>query len=228
MDGLFASTPTLKLPQISSIGPPPEKHADRVVAAMMRHLVERSAHLRSTLADVLKEGYRAGSARAQTKLAQRIKRAGAVDVHLIPGKRGQYRLMFDDISGWDPHQDGPIGPSDPIPPKPWLVFHVSEIRNPGNNLRPKFFTHPAVFITHHVLSRAAQRLDLRTTGDAQTLTKFIAHAAMVLMANEVEFDPEKAPPNGHRIQLELKTGGTITLVCKKHTTRAALVAATIF
>jgi hypothetical protein len=92
----------LAVPEIQSVGAPHELHADRVVAAMMRHLSKQHAALWELIDGVTKGGYvRDGNPRAQGKLRDRIKAAGASFVHLEAGKRGKYKLIVSDLVGWD-------------------------------------------------------------------------------------------------------------------------------
>jgi hypothetical protein len=52
--------------EIQSVGAPPERHADRIVADMMRHLAEQQASLWETVNDVTKSPHtRDGNPRAQ-------------------------------------------------------------------------------------------------------------------------------------------------------------------
>ena len=62
---------------ISSVGPPHPLHADRVIALMTRHLVDRARHIRDALKDIAFNA-NDGSPRAQQRLAQRLGRAGTV------------------------------------------------------------------------------------------------------------------------------------------------------
>src|SRR5262249_7914305 len=86
---------------ILSIGPPPERHADRVVAAMLRQLAQTRAHLFPAICAALQSSSD-GTPQAQRKLERRIKEAGALSTLLTPGKRGRYTLHFCDCTGWDP------------------------------------------------------------------------------------------------------------------------------
>jgi hypothetical protein len=84
---------TMPALEIQSVGAPPEKHADRVVAEMMRHLAKQHAEMWDTIKSAAHGPFvRDGNPRAQRKLAEKVKAAGAKYVHLEPGKRGKYRL----------------------------------------------------------------------------------------------------------------------------------------
>jgi hypothetical protein len=70
--------------EIQSVGLPPERHADHVVAAMMRQLAEARKTLWETVAEAIVDSSD-GSPKAQRKMEQRIRRAGAVQTE--PGER---------------------------------------------------------------------------------------------------------------------------------------------
>jgi hypothetical protein len=83
--------------------------------------------------EITKCGYvRDGNPRAQGKLCDRIKAAGASFLHLEPGKRGKYKLILSDLVGWNPHTDCIIAVGDPIPEKPWLANLVHTIEGLGH------------------------------------------------------------------------------------------------
>jgi hypothetical protein len=216
-------------PIITSVGPPPERHADRVVAAMMRHLVAQRMVTWRAIAKVLATSYDR-SPRAQQKLAERLRRAGARHLDLEPGKKGRYRLAFSDVVGWDPILDDMITSTGEIPPRPWLAIHLVSAIGTGKAHDPvQHRAMPVLFITHHVLSRSAQRAGARTVADLMAVVTSIEDAAVGSMGElgvDRWLDP---PPEGRRLQiLGSGTEGSITVVLKRHETRHALVAATVF
>jgi hypothetical protein len=82
---------------IQSVGPPPERHADRIVAEMLRQLaVQRAKRFPAIAAAIL--GSRDGGPRAQRRMQERVERAGAIGTSLTPGKRGSYTLLFCDLT----------------------------------------------------------------------------------------------------------------------------------
>src|SRR5262245_23465312 len=100
---------------IQSLGPPPEKHADRVVAELMKQLAAKHARLWAALNEIVNaNALNAGSPRAQHKLEARLQQAGAL-TYLEPGKRGKYVLGMYSLVGWDPMRDAGIAVGDPIP-----------------------------------------------------------------------------------------------------------------
>ena len=148
--------------EIQSIGLPHEIHADRVVAQMLRQVAETSAPYISGFVERIKASSD-GSPKAQRKLAARIIQAGGFEVELMPGKRGRYELSFYSWCCWNDTTDRLIGPGDVPPPKPWiatLFFHLISKGGGSRDLELRYT--PTCFITHHCLSRAAQRFGMRT------------------------------------------------------------------
>jgi hypothetical protein len=147
--------------EIQSFGPPPEKHADRVVAEMLCRLAKDHARLWVAINEIV-DNNRDGNPRAQQKIAAKIRAAGAVHVTLNPGKRGRYTLLVFSYIGWDPARDSVITPGDPLPPKPWVANVFHEITGEGrgwiNTCARSLF-----YLTHHSISRAAQRWGFRTS-----------------------------------------------------------------
>jgi len=57
---------------IQSIGPPPERHADRIIGEMMRKLAHDRAQLWDGVAKVFYSSGWSGGVRAQRRMAQRM------------------------------------------------------------------------------------------------------------------------------------------------------------
>jgi hypothetical protein len=215
--------------EIKSVGSPPERYADRIVALMLQQLAEQQAQ-RCRMIDELISGSRGGTPKAQQKLAARLEKAGALFVELKPGKRGKFDLCFLEVWGWDAAQDKPILPEHPgpQPEKPWLFCHVNHVEGRGTGMK----MYPLVFITHHCLSRAAQRLEARTVADLIATAKLIILGAnKLVMKQGIQRLLDEAPPNGHRVSVEcdLAIGRyAVTVVLEPHRTRPALVARTVF
>jgi hypothetical protein len=216
-------------PEITSVGSPPERYADRIVALMLQQLAEQQAQ-RSRLITDLISGSRGGTPKAQQKLAARLEKAGALNVDLRTGKRGRFELCFLELLGWDAAQDEAILPehSGPWPEKPWLVCHVNGLEGRGAGTKMA----PLVFITHHCLSRAAQRLEVRTAADLRVMTELIILAASKLvMKLGIGRILDEMPPDGYRVQVEVELAVgryAVTVVLERHRTRPALVALTVF
>ncbi len=208
---------------IHSIGAPPERHADRVVAKLLRHLSTVTAGLLPNINAVV-EGSSDGSPRAQRKLEARLKQKGAIGTILKPGKRGRYEIRFFLWTGWDPARGATIELDDPIPPKPWLSCNVYTLRSAGRGLGlVQLFVDPMLFFTHHALSRLAQRHGAKTSDDLVNAV-MDAWAATMELAKKEGFDRLFKPsPAGWRVRTE--TGGTVVL--KRYERFNALIATTI-
>lgn len=202
--------------QVDADTRPPERHADRVVAQLMRDLAQKQALVAKSMRDAFAASSRDGSPRAQQRMANRIKAAGAIHVDLKSGTRGRYRLMIEELRGWDPAEHRTICVFDPVPEKPWLVWYVTRIDGRAHDVKSV----PVMFVTHHALSRAAQRFGVRTA-------EHIVNVTWHTWLSTVEKSKSPAwllnpPPQGHRINL----GDGVTAVLRRHETEGTLVVAT--
>jgi hypothetical protein len=215
-------------PTIHSIGPPPERHADRVVAEMLRQLAVQKAARFPAIISALKSS-RDGGPRAQRRMQERVERAGALASLLTPGKRGCYELFFYDLTGWDVSRDAEITTSDRIPDKPWLAYHMNLLTSLGRGREQrKLKSSPILFITHHVLSRTAQRFGATHSQHLLNATLCIFNGMLeqveqVEQAGGLRQWLDAIPPEGLRLPVV-----NAIVVLKRHETRKALVAATIF
>jgi hypothetical protein len=216
---------------ISSIGAPHELHADRIVANMLKHFAQQNAKMWDVIHSITKGPFvRDGNPRAQKKLAERVKTAGAEWVQLTPGKRGRYRLSIYAMVGWNPNTDSIIEVGDTIPPKPWLADMFHTITGLGRGLI-ECVTHSALFITHHSLSRCVQRWQARTLADLLKVIKTISTVALeyiVKLQDKIENDDANwhhTPPDGIRVPLP---NDVAVVVLKAHEKFRALVVVTVF
>jgi hypothetical protein len=203
-------------PQIHSVGPPPALHADRVVAEMLRRLAQRRAGLWAAILEAVANS-KDGGPRAQRRMAARIRRAGADYVELQTGTRGRYELHVYTTGGWDAGRDDEIGLDDPIPTRPWVVYFLTVIRGRGAKLK----SWPVLFITHHALSRTAQRFGMRSEPDLEAAANLIWTSAL----NHLKDTPERwfePPARGHFVPL----GADGIVILERHRKRPALVAVT--
>jgi hypothetical protein len=207
---------------IQCVGAPPERHADRVVAQMLRDLARKRAQLMPAIITAIDKS---GSPKAQQKMAERVRQAGAVKVILEPGKRGRYELEIYELAGWDPIRDEEISVGDPIPEKPWIAYYLTRLESKGRGRGFEFASASALLITHHALSRTAQRLGFRTSEHMLHAATLIWNATAGFINNNSGrwIDP---PPQGQRAPLGI---GDAIVVLKRHETRkTTLVAATVF
>jgi hypothetical protein len=212
-------------PVIRSVGPPPARHADRVVSEMLRVISERRARILPMIRQTWFEG-RDGNPSAQLKLAERLERAGAIGARVMePGKRGRFYMQLHDMSGWNPARNAPIDPGDAIPDTPQLAYWITNIEGLGRgqyNIRSK----PFLIITHHALSRFAQRCGGRDVDDMFDCVNAVWRtAAMLLRSLDDDLDRWLAPPSaGWRVKLD---DGTIA-VLGRHESMRSLVLKTVW
>ena len=155
---------------IQSIGAPPERHADRVVAEMLQAIVKTRLRRMEQIGQVLLTTPD-GNPRAQRKLADKLMAAGGgflLHVAVEPGKRGRYKMILRVLDGWDSGRraviyDGPAGAAT-IPERPWLTVTTIRRVSAGRHDYDVFFSWD-LFVTHHALSRLAQRCGARTPAD---------------------------------------------------------------
>jgi hypothetical protein len=210
---------------IQSINAPPERHADRVIAAMLRDLARRRAEIAKAIITARLTS-RDGQPRAQQRMVERIRKAGAVDVTLKPGTRGRYELTIYELVGWDPIRDAEIRVNDPLPAKPWVAAFITRIANRGRDVKSA----PMLFISCHCLSRCAQRFGLRVADEIIT-TSLAIWGATLDMGTSEDMTPQQLfnpPPQGHRAVVDGGEGKSgMVVVLRKHEQRNALVAATV-
>jgi hypothetical protein len=178
---------------IKSIGPPPERHADRIVAELMRKLARQQATLLQAVTKAVTNSTD-GSPKAQIKMAARIKQAGGLNVKLTTGNRGRYALTFNSRTGWDPQRDAWILPKDAVPEEPWIAYSITHLSQGRGRERGKLLlvAVPVLLITHHAMSRAAQRLGLRTEDHLLVAASAIWDGAMkFLTEKKLDFLTEK-------------------------------------
>jgi hypothetical protein len=231
--------PVATAPEINSIGLPPAIHADRIIGLMLQQMVKRHAELWSAIHAVTEDPrVRDGNPRAQAKLEAKIKNLGVLATSLKSGKRGRYELHIYSLAGWDPQRDALIEPGDPIPKKPWIctLFHV--VHGEGHG-RVRYGSCMWLFLTHHCLSRSAQRWGVRTVTDLSTVIKEIATVAIEYLHKRALADASSdgsltrrwidTPPEGVRLPMPGGDGpdGENVIVLRKHETRQALVVTTV-
>src|SRR5262249_34898228 len=87
--------------------------------------------------------------------------------------------------------------------------------------------HPIVLISHHALSRAAQRLKLREIEAIPVIAESILDAAVNLLLEKKTLAAWlAAPPQGWRVTIAEDDSAVVVL--KRHETVNALVATTVF
>jgi hypothetical protein len=214
-----------ELPRIQSLGLPPEKHADRIVAAMMRVIVEERAESWRKLNALMRQNLPDGNPAAQVRFFKKV--TAAIDSfllgsHLEPGKRGRYKIRLVVLDGWDAERSDIIHDDDPIPEKPWIAVSSVTITSKGRFRYDESCEVP-LLITHHALSRLTQRCGARTLKELYCAVRRIA---IIYITKTV-----RKPVSGHqRIPIELPFNlGTAICVLEPHEDgQGGLVLATLW
>jgi hypothetical protein len=216
----FESAMPVAVPQIISVGAPPEQHADRVTAEMLEFIVRLRAAVWAKGETTIAPG-KMGNPISQARHVARLSNMnGALwpFVHLTPGKRGRYTLDIVEITGWDCLAHRQIDPFDDItdlPPRLWLYAqHLQIVGRP--NADPDCSTAGIVLLTHHALSRLCQRCNARRPRDLIVATHALTNA--VCEAEVANTLPRPVTnPAGHRLRVKLGGGlGDCVAVLQRH------------
>jgi hypothetical protein len=202
------------LPAFQSIGAPPEKHADRVVAEMLRVIVMARGRVFEKIQQVLRDTPD-GNPRAQAKLVQKLEAAGhpfVLGVHIQPGKRGRYNLFFALIEGWDADRKDLILPKDDIPEKPWLACSHVKITSKGRSVY-ECDIQLSLFITHHALSRLAQRFCVKHPRD---FIACVSNAWTAYQTENVAREGHFLVRDGQRLRFHPREGLSACAVLNKY------------
>jgi hypothetical protein len=198
----------VKLPTIQSVGAPPEEHADRVVAEMMRVMVQSRLGRDSLINAAI--NLPDGNPKAQAKLAKKLQDIGwpfIFDVNLFEsGKRGRYALDFCSLNGWNPITKKLIFDEQSIPHKPWLAFTATRISSKGNHAYDET-SFSTMFLTHHSLSRLVQRSNVKHMKDL-----LIAIHGIWLAYVDRSADHGADFSEGHRLTFKLHNSGNAMAV----------------
>jgi hypothetical protein len=163
-------------PAIQSQGPPPERHAARLVAEMCRWLAAEEPRLRARHVELLQGmGYKLGNPKAQARFMKRLRHDPQMGPRLLaigltPGKRGKCALQWLTWASVTPAGER-IGEGDRIPVAPWLTCLLQAIWIKD---RKASFCAPIVTFSHHAMQRLAERCDARTADDLLVALRDIA------------------------------------------------------
>jgi hypothetical protein len=216
----------MMMPSIYSVGPPPERHADRMVSEMMKVMIAKRAKVVDAILEVVTESSD-GSPKAQRKMEMRVRRAGAMTTKLRPGKRGKYLMTIYDMVGWNPAKNDMILSEDVIPEKPWIVVNLSMIESKGNGSDDvRLSVIPKLFVTHHVISRMAQRHGMRTVDDMIREAKAMWNTAAGLF-NDEKFSIESISERGIRVPIVGRDDAVVVLKRHQRWDKSLLAATTL-
>lgn len=151
------------------IGPPPEKHASRVVGDMTRWLVVERHRLWVDIISAIRRsrGY-FGSPKSQQRLAARMKKAGGkaiIDIYCKTGKRGVFTIYIVDWVIYDHIKGKMIWQNDEtMIERPWLACSLTKM--PIGQKDEELDRGVILFaLTHHAMQRLAERCGARTPFD---------------------------------------------------------------
>ena len=216
------------IPQIQSLGLPPRQHADRVTGAMLHWIVrERESRWQRYWAEW--ERGSIGNPLGQQRMVKRMREAGGqflLYIRLDPGKRARFKLWVCEVSGWDPTLNAVIDAKSPPPPdKPWLAVVSTLVDWRGSHREPEIRHGPIILVTHHSLSRLAQRCGARTPSDLLVATRALLDAA-----GAASIRPDELSCVGRRLAIALPDhmGDAVAVIVKHDDPEIlAMVVATI-
>jgi hypothetical protein len=146
---------------------------------------------------------------------------GADYTSLESGKRGKYRLTAYAWTGWDPIRDQRITIDDDPPVKPWLCFWAYMVEGVGRG-GLKLYGRGVLYLTHHALSRVAQRWQVRDLADLRKVIRTIALCVLSYTNDLDEHDTwSHIGPAGARVCLP--SGNVIVLKPHEKHDRALVV-----
>lgn len=203
-----------KPPHIASMGLPPERHADRIVGEMLRYLAIEHAGTFDKVYGLLSLR-RAGNPKAQRRLVAQVKRIGGptvIDVMLNPATRGRHRMMIFHWYPYDETRRKVIEPGDLLPLKPWLACGATVVEGRPQDGASGLSSHCGLYVTHHALSRLAQRVGARTINDMIAAAKAIwkSYVDEILAKDTLDM------PDGLRLLFKLPDGSNAKAVVNKY------------
>jgi hypothetical protein len=200
-------------PRIASIAEPPERHADRVVAQMIRFLIAERQRATPAMMQILKTAPDASPAQ-QARMVERLRAVAGSSIRrmdLKPGKRGKWQISITDWTGWDDGRDQSIeGPGQPLPADPWLACWLMHLKGLGRH-RYEQKAAPLLLMKPHAISRGAQRCNVRSIDDVFVLMARAWNAAAALIEDKGEAAFDTMPEAGWRVPM-----GEETAVLRKH------------
>jgi hypothetical protein len=207
----------MNVPQIQSIGEPPERHADRVVGEMIRWLIQARARIWPNFWKAVGAG-NFGNPVGQQRTVARMRTAGhpfLTGIELEPAKRCRYSLAIGEIEGFDPDRQMSIDDEDALdrlPGRPWLAVRFTYLEGKGPGRKPGIEEIRPLLVSHHALSRLTQRCGARHPVDLILAVRGLCDAFLVAGIKGPD-----AIPLGHRMPFTLpadKGGGGIAVLAR--------------
>jgi hypothetical protein len=213
-------------PSIQSLGPPPDKHAERIVDLMLAHLHDRRRHL-FTNAETVARPEQMGTQKGRLRAAERIRKAmgdTVLDIRIKPATRGRFLLQVIDWGLWRPDTNDLVSDIDPLPlTKVWLA--AVKNTTTGVHYRVVTKTTAPLVLTRHAIIRLAQRAEVRTVEDLLAAIRELWLITADLLIKADGGDSWLNPPKGVW-RLPLREGGPVA-VLKPDVAEGRLICTTI-
>jgi hypothetical protein len=208
-------------PSIQSIGPPPTRHAERVVDEMLVFLHRQHGvffEKARRVIDPRQMGTPVGLRRTSSRLMDSLG-VLALAVYVQEAKRGKGSVSFADWTVWDVEAGKEAGEAMPL--NACLAAFMNTYRCVHH--RPQIVSTAPLLVSRHACVRLAQRADVRTVSDLILVMRDLWAKTFALITG-----PEKSwlePHDGHwRIPL---AQGQIAILTPCHDGARRLVVKTI-
>jgi hypothetical protein len=137
-----------------------------------------------------------------------------------------FEILFMFWAGWDRDREEEIKAGDPMPERPQLVYWAAALEGTGNGRRSIMYR-PILILSHHVLSRTAQRHGLRTVDDMLDTIEALNQWVLRFTDNKIK----QVPPEGWRIPVNSRSWNAeetdAQLIVQRHRTLDIPIAVTI-
>ena len=173
--------------------PVPDRHAERISSDMVSYLCRERMRLHERaigLIDIEKMGSPAGQKRIADRLATALGPL-ALEISLKPAKRARFVLEVVDWLVWDSVDDDPVV-TDAARPRAWLGVALTHYTGARHRSDTKFGI--PLLVSHHAITRLAQRAGVRTIDDLlESLRELWCVTSGIILQQR---DDWLAPPQG--------------------------------
>jgi hypothetical protein len=192
---------------------------------MLRFIVQARTHFWPGLQEII-HSESDGNPKAQARLLRKIEKACGrflCDSNLKAGKRGRYEIDLLLVEGWDAETRTIVADEEAIPERPWLALTATRLRGTGHRAYEQN-TDILIFVTHHALSRLAQRCDARTVVEIYEAVLAIMHRYIKMVVLETKDEL----PDNFRMRVRLPHGDVICPLRRYNDEKGGLVVATLW
>lgn len=196
----------MNAPVISSLGPPPDRHAERIVEEMLTYLHRAENHWTQRSAGVL-DMNRMGNPTAQVRTVARFEKAlgpVVIQTYLKTGKRAKFKLDVVCWCLWDLDKDEASDWEAPRPANACLAVVMHHLTKDHQDSRTP------LLITRHACIRLAQRGGVRTVPDLIVALRELWDAVAGLSVNRPDSAWLDAPAAGWLVPI--RADGTIAVL----------------